>query len=105
VCRAPVEAVSVLATAGFIASGPISDEGPTTDWEPDNDEEESASRKLSPQASMSISTKSRSPALRLFETDDGIIPVRNDRTSADSFQSQKYGSDVNKVPGPKQCVV
>lgn len=102
-----MEAASVLATAGFIASGPISEEGPTTDWEPDNEEEEEddTSRKLSLQASMSISSKSRSPVLRLFETDDGVIPVRNDRTSADSFQSQKYGSDVNKVPGPKQCVV
>lgn len=87
----------MLATAGLCQES-IPEEGPTTETEQGANESSPASP-----GTGAASCQSRSPALRLFDNEEEVIPVRYADPSADSFPSQKYGSDVSKVPGQKQC--
>ena len=102
-CRAPVEAAAVLATAGLAAEA-IPEEEPTTytgsGAEEDDDEPTSASS-----VAAHDFTEPRVSALRMFEDeDDGItVPVRVLDMTMDCFPSQKYVPDAGKVPGVKQC--
>lgn len=86
----------MLATAG-VSQETIPEEGPSTE----TDVGENESTMASPLRSLSC--KSKSPAMRLFDNEEEIIPVRCVDYSADNFPSQKYVNDVNKVPGQKQC--
>ena len=101
-CRAPVEAATVLATAG-LAQETIPEEEPTTYKGPGAEEEDE------PTSASSVAahdfSEPKISALRLFEDeDDGIsVPVRVLDSTMDCFPSQKYVPDAGRVPGVKQC--
>ncbi len=101
-CRAPVEAAAVLATAG-LAQESIPEEEPTTYTGPGAEEEDE------PTSASSFAaqdfTESRVSALRLFEDEDNgvTVPVRVVDATMDCFPSQKYVPDAGRLPGVKQC--
>lgn len=101
-CRATVEAATVLATAG-LAAETIPEEEPTT-YTGSGAEEDDEPTSASSVAAHDF-TEPRVSALRLIEDeDDGItVPVRVLDTTMDCFPSQKYVPDAGKVPGVKQC--
>lgn len=101
-CRAPVEAATVLASAGHTQET-ILEEGPTTNTEPAAEDENQSTPAYPLDSHASV--EPRISATRLFGDEDDVVtvPVRVADTTMDCFPSQKFVHEAGRVPGVKQC--